>query len=216
MMTENESPLLNITDIVSWRDRWWLLDVETGGLDRQEDDIITLRLACMEDFKITQEQELLIRPRRPLRAWAEGVTGISNQMLEQALPLEEALRELDVLDSPLLFLDRDFTLPFLRNAYSRCGREFSKPCLLLDRLAARLLGCSSRQKTERFLEKLPPPDCSRGVPPSRNTDLRKLYELSLAVFYALENVRHIQDTAQLNDWNFYGIILSNLREGRKC
>ena len=58
-------------------------------------------------------------------------------------------------------------------------------------------------------------DRLRGMPP-RNSDLRKLYELSLAVFYALENVHHIQDTAQLNDWNFYGIILSSLREGRKC
>jgi hypothetical protein len=36
--------------------------------------------------------------------------------------------------------------------------------------------------------------------PPRNPDLRKLYELSLAVFDALENVHHIQDTAQLNDW----------------
>ena len=130
---------------------WWLLDVETSGLDRQEDDIIALRLACMEEYQIKQEREILIFPRRPLRAWAEGVTGISNQMLEQALPLEETLQELEALDSPLLFLDRDFTLPFLRNAYSRCDREFSNPCLLLDRLAALLLGCSPRQKTDIFL-----------------------------------------------------------------
>ncbi len=169
----------------------------------------------MENYNVIQEREILVRPRRPLRPWVEGLTGISNQTLEQALPLEEALRELDALDSPLLFLDRDFTLSFLRIACSRCGREFSKLCLLLDRLTAMLLGGSPRQKTERFLEKLPLPDCFRGVPP-RNTDLRKLYELSLAVFYALENVHHIQDTAQLNDWNFYGIILSSLREGRKC
>ena len=215
MMTGNESLLLNITDTVSWRDRWWLLDVETSGLDRQEDDIIALHLACMENHNVIQKREILARPRRPLRPWAEKLTGISSQALGQALPLEEALLELEALDSPLLFLDRDFTLPFLRNAYSRCGREFSKPCLLLDRLAARLLGCSPRQKTDMFLEKLPPPDCLRGMLP-RNTDLRKLYELSLAVFYALENVCHIQDTAQLSDWNFSGIILSNLREGRKC
>ena len=214
-MTGNESPLWSITDTVAWRDRWWLLDVETSGLDRQEDDIIALRLACMENYNVIQEREILAHPRRPLRAWAEGVTGISNQMLEQALPLEEALRELDVLDIPFLFLDRDFTLPFLQNAYSRCGQEFSKPCLLLDRLAARLLGCSSRQKTEMFLENLPPPDSLRGTPP-HDTDLGKLYELSLAVFYVLEKVRHIQDTAQLNDWNIYGIMLSNLKEGRKC
>lgn len=198
-MTENEPPLLNITDTVSWRDRWWLLDAETSGLDRQEDDIIALRLACMEDHKITQERELLIRPRCPLRAWAEGLTGISNQTLEQALPLEEALRELDALDSPFLFLDRDFTLPFLRNACSRCGREFSKPCLLLDRLAVVLLGCSSRQKTEMFLEKLPPPNGLCGTPP-QNPDLRKLYALSLTVFHVLEETYRIQNTAQLTDF----------------
>ena len=198
-MTENENPLLNITDTVSWRDRWWLLDVETSGLNRQEDDIIALRLAFMEDHKITQEREILIRPRRPLRPWAEGLTGISNQTLEQAHPLEEALRELDALDSPFLFLDRDFTLPFLRNAYSRCGREFSKPCLLLDRLAARFLGCSSRQKTEMFLEKLPPSNGLCGAPP-QNPDLRKLYALSLAVFHVLEETYRIQNTVELTDF----------------
>lgn len=198
-MIENESPLLNITDTVSWRDRWWLLDAETSGLDRQEDDIIALRLTCMENYNVMREREILIRPRRPLRAWAEGLTGISNQTLERAFPLEEALRELDVLNGPFLFLDRDFTLPFLRNACLRCGREFSKPCLLLDRLAARLLGCSSRQKTEMFLEKLPPPNglCDAL---SQNPDLRKLYALSLAVFHVLEGTYHIQNTAQLTDF----------------
>lgn len=198
-MTENEAPLLNISGTVSWRDRWWLLDVETSGLDRKEDDIIALRLACMEDYQIKQERELLIRPRRPLRPWAEGLTGISNQMLEQARPLEEALRELDALDSPFLFLDRGFTLPFLRNACSQCGRKFSKPCLLLNRLAARLLGCSSRQKTEIFLEKLSPPNGLCGAPP-QNPDQRKLYVLSLAVFHVLEGTYHIQNTAQLTDF----------------
>lgn len=198
-MIENESPLLNITDTVSWRDRWWLLDAETSGLDRQEDDIIALRLTCMENYNVMREREILIRPRRPLRAWAEGLTGISNQTLERAFPLEEALRELDVLNGPFLFLDRDFTLPFLRNACLRCGREFSKPCLLLDRLAARLLGCSSRQKTEMFLEKLPPPNGLCDALP-QNPDLRKLYALSLAVFHALEGTYHIQNTAQLTDF----------------
>lgn len=198
-MTENESPLLNITDTVSWRDRWWLLDAETSGLDRQEDDIIALRLACMENYNVMREREILIRPRRPLRPWAEGLTGISNQTLERALPLEEALRELEALDSPFLFLDRDFTLPFLRNACSRCGREFLKPCLLLHRLAARLLGCSSRQKTEMFLEKLSPPNGLCGAPP-QNPDLRKLYAHSLAVFHVLEETYHIQNTAQLTDF----------------
>ena len=92
MLTQTtvESPILNLTGTVHWRDRWWLLDVETSGLDRQEDDIIALRLAWMENYNVIQEREILVRPRRPLRPWVEGLTGISNQTLEQALPLEEA------------------------------------------------------------------------------------------------------------------------------
>lgn len=199
MMTKNEGFLLNMTGTVRWRDRWWLLDVETSGLDSQEDDIIALRLACVEEYQIKQEREILILPRRPLRSWAEGLTGISNQTLEQALPLEEALRELDSLNSPFLFLDRGFTLPFLRNAYSRCGQEFSKPCLLLDRLAALLLGCSPRQKTDQFLRKLPPPNGLCDAPP-RNPDLRKLYALFLAVFHVLEETYRIQNTVELTDF----------------
>lgn len=192
-------PTSHMTKAAAWNDCWKLLDVETSGLDRQEDDIIALRLACMENCKIQSEREILIRPRRPLRPWAERLTGISNQALDRAVSLGEAIGQLELLDAPLLFLDRGFTLPFLQAAYRRCGREFLHPCLLLDRLAALLLGGSPRQKTERFLEKLPLPDRPRGMPP-RNPDLRKLYELSLAVFYALENVHLIQDTAQLNDW----------------
>lgn len=200
MMTKNEGFLLNMTGTVRWRDRWWLLDVETSGLDRQEDDIIALRLACMEHYNVIREREILIRPRRLLRPWAEGLTGISNQDLEQATPLDGAIVQLEELECPLLLLDRDFTLTFLQNAYSRCDREFSKSCLLLDRLAALLLGCSPRQKTDIFLEKLPPPNGLCGAPP-RNPDLRKLYALSLAVFHVLEGTYHIQNTAQLTDFD---------------
>ena len=197
--TSEHLPVCNITEPAAWSGLWWLLDVETSGLNRQEDDIIALRLACMEDFSITEEREILIRPRQPLSPWAEKLTGIINQALEQALSPDEAVSQLEELDGPFLFLDRDFTLPFLQNAYLRCGREFALPCLLLDRLTAMLLGCSPRQRADAFLKQLPPPDGLGGMPP-HNTDLRKLYELSLAVFRVLEETHHIQNTAQLNDF----------------
>lgn len=74
MMTNSEGPLLNMTSTAHWQDRWWLLDVETSGIDREKDDIIALRLACMEDYNIIQEREILVCPRRPLRRWAERLT----------------------------------------------------------------------------------------------------------------------------------------------
>lgn len=198
-MAATGNPVLNIRGTSYWRDSWWLLDVETSGLDRREDDIIALRLACMGDYKITQEREILVRPRRSIRPWAEKLTGITNQDLEQAIFLEEAVSQLEQLNGPFLFLDRDFTMPFLQNAWLRCGRKFALPCLLLDRLAARLLGCSSRQKEDRFLEQLPSSEVLGGTPP-QDRCLKKLYELSLAGFHALEETYHIQNTAQLADF----------------
>ena len=67
--TSEHLPVCNITEPAAWSGLWWLLDVETSGLNRQEDDIIALRLACMEDFSITEEREILIRPRQPLSPW---------------------------------------------------------------------------------------------------------------------------------------------------
>lgn len=83
MMTENESPLLYITDTVSWRDRWQLLDVETSGLDRQEDDIIALRLTCMENYNVIQERKILIRPPPP----APSLGGMNDRHLQSGLGL---------------------------------------------------------------------------------------------------------------------------------
>ncbi len=197
--TSEHLPVCNITEPAVWSGLWWLLDVETSGLNRQEDDIIALRLACMENFSITEEREILIRPRQLLSPWAEKLTGITNLTLEQALSPDEAVSQLEELDGPLLFLDRDFTLPFLQNAYLRCGQEFTLPCLLLDRLAAMLLGCSPRQKEDRFLAQLPPLDSLGRTPPQVHS-LQKLYELSLAVFHVLEETHHIQNAAQLNDF----------------
>lgn len=180
-----DSVLLHMEGPASRQGRWWLLDIETSGIDPVQDDIIALRLACLEDRVVREEREVLVRPRRPLRPWAEQLTGIANQDLEQAISLQEAADALEALDAPLVLLDRDFGLPFLQNAFSLCGREFCLPCLLLDRLAALLLGCSPKQRTERFLAQLPPPaGWESGAP--RDRYLCALYQLTLAAFARLE------------------------------
>ncbi len=113
----------DLTGGVSWQGHWWLLDVETNGLDRREDDIIALRLARMEGYKTIEEREILVRPRRPSSPWAEQLTGISTEALEQAIPLEKALEELETANgSGCLFLyNQSFVVPFLENAYRQCG-----------------------------------------------------------------------------------------------
>lgn len=195
-MTNTESPTRQnhfcreLTIGASWQGCWWLLDVETNGLGRREDDIIALRLARMEGYVTTEEREILVRPRRPSSPWAERLTGISNQELEEAAPLEEALEQLEAANASdrLLLYDRDFTVPFLENAYAQCGRTFRLDYLPLDRLAEQL-GVPGPKRIGRLLETLPPPPASWPDVPPENGELAWLYQLTRALFYRLEEAR---------------------------
>ena len=201
-MTKSENPILNMASTAHWQDRWWLLDVETSGLHPQEDDIIALYLACMENFAVDEERTILVRPQKPLEPRIERLTGISNQDLEQGIPLEDAMRQLKELEGEnFLIHDRNFTLPFLKRVCAQCHIEYKPSCVLLDRLAVLLLrGPDHRRlslKIRNLLDKLPdPPNDWANVPP-KNRYLTELYQLALALFGKSTVEYDVHDTSQL-------------------
>ena len=202
MTVKSESPLLNKIGTVRWQDRWWLLDVETSGLHPQGDEIIALYLACMENFAVVEERTILIHPQKPLELRVERLTGISNQDLEQGIPLEDATRQLKELEGEnFLILDRNFTLPLLKRACVQCGTEYQPSCVLLDRLAVLLLRGPEHRRVSllirNLLERLPdPPDDWPNVP-SDNRSVKELYRLALALFGKLVVEYDVHDTSQL-------------------
>lgn len=164
---------------------WWLLDFETSGLDRKKDSIIALFLARLEEWKTSEERTILIRPDKPLEPWAEKLTGISNRELEQAMPLEDGLIELERVRDRFLILDQGFILPFLENFYLRCGEKFSRCFLTLDCLLEQL-GIPAKQRVGKLLEALPPPPEFWPDVPPENIYLAELYHLIRALLYRLE------------------------------
>jgi hypothetical protein len=195
-LTRHDRFCCKLTD-TPWQGRWWLMDVETNGLDCRENDIIALYLSCMEGFKTIEERTLLIRPRHPSSPWAEGLTGIANRELEQAAPLGEALAQLDAANASgcLLLYHQSFVVSFLKNAYERCGREFQLDYLPLDRLAVRL-GAPWPKPIGRVLEALEAPTARPYAPPG-NRYLAQLYQLALTLFEKLDTAYDVHDTAQL-------------------
>ena len=165
----------------------WLLDFETSGLDRKKDSIIALFLARLEAWKTVEERTILVRPEVPLEPWVEKLTGISNRDLEQAMPLEDALIELERIWGwgRCLVLNQGFILPFLENAFDRCGKKFSLCFLTLDCLLEQL-GISPKQRIGKLLEALPPPPESRPDVPPENVYLAERYQLTRALLYRLE------------------------------
>lgn len=164
---------------------WWLLDFETSGLDKEKDSIFALFLARLEDWKTVEERTILIRPEEPLEPWVERLTGISNRDLEQAMPQEDALIELESICGRFLFFNRRFILPFLENFYRRSGKEFSHCYLTVDCLLEQI-GISPRQRIVKLLGTVPPPPESWPDVPPENAGMTELYQLTRAVIYQLE------------------------------
>lgn len=122
-----------------FNDAWYLIDIETTGLDRWKDRIIAIRIARMANYEINWERPTIyIRQDKPLPAQISEITGITDNMLAGGVSMEEALEELDSLpckDTPFLFANEDFATGFLNAEYLRCGKTFDRPYVAIDKLA---------------------------------------------------------------------------------
>ena len=117
-----------------------IIDLETTGVDVWKDSIICIRLAYMANYKIVgQPQMIYIRQSKPLPDGISKLTGITDEMLAQGISLEEAVEQLEGLscsDTPFVFTSEEFTAGFLKAAFLRCGKSFTRPYVAIDKLYA--------------------------------------------------------------------------------
>lgn len=81
----------------------------------------------MENYTITQERKILVRPRRLPSLWAEKLTGISNQSLEQASSLDEAMNRRRKRMAPSCSLAGTVPFHFCRAPVSGVGGSSPSP-----------------------------------------------------------------------------------------
>jgi ATP-dependent DNA helicase DinG len=92
------------------------LDIETTGLDPNKDAILEIGAVRFNGRRVEGEWETLLNPGRPIPPFITQLTGISNQMVIQAPPLQDVLSDLKdfVGDVPILGHNEGFDLAFLR------------------------------------------------------------------------------------------------------
>ena len=74
-----------------FNDAWYLIDIETTGLDVWKDRIIAIRFSKMANFEVHGESTIYIRQPESLPENITKLTGITDDMLEHGVSLEEAL-----------------------------------------------------------------------------------------------------------------------------
>ena len=92
------------------------LDLETTGLDLENNAIIEIGAIRFNNRRVEEEFETLIRPPHAIPQFITNLTGISNQMVQNSPSIDEILPELEdfVADLPILGHNVKFDVGFLR------------------------------------------------------------------------------------------------------
>lgn len=101
-----------------------VVDLETTGLDPDNDTIIEVAALRVRDLQAVEEYSALIRMDRPLPESIVQLTGITDETLEESgIPLGEALQALVAFmgNDVLLIHNASFDLAFLEKGLARLG-----------------------------------------------------------------------------------------------
>lgn len=92
------------------------LDIETTGLDPQNDAIIEIGAVKFNGSRIEAEYSQLINPGRPIPPMITQLTGITDQMVLKEPPIKAVIQDFEdfVGDCPVLGHNVRFDLSFLR------------------------------------------------------------------------------------------------------
>ncbi len=116
-------------------------DLETTGLNCERDEIIEIGALKVKDGKVTERFGRLIKPRLSVPPEITAITGITNEMLESAPPVEKVIPEFVLFcrDEILLGHNVMFDYKFTKVYAKRYGLPFEKKGLDTLKIARKVL-----------------------------------------------------------------------------
>lgn len=125
-------------------------DLETTGLYPGQDEITEIGAVLLRNGQVEERFQTFVDPKRPLPAEIVKLTGITDEMLQGAPELPQALeRFLRFVDGrPLIAHNAAFDLSFLQEACRKTGRSFASTSVDTLLLSRHLLPNLSRHKLD--------------------------------------------------------------------
>lgn len=110
------------------RNEYVALDVETTGLNPQNDDVIEVAVIVFNEHEEISRYSQLVRPRRPLSLQISRLTGITQDMLDESPRFEEIVDDLSeaIGDRPIIGHNISFDMSML------AGEGFKPENRLID------------------------------------------------------------------------------------
>lgn len=120
--------------------RWALVDIETTGLHLTQDEITEIAVLILTDSGVALKWHRLLKPRRSISPAITALTGISNDMVNDAPSFGDIAHELLGLLQSCVFVAHNarFDYGFIKNGFKRVGLNFQAPVLCTIKLLKQL------------------------------------------------------------------------------
>lgn len=121
-------------------DNYTVLDIETTGLSPQYSEIIEIGALCVRGGSVEDEFQKLIKPYRPIPPAITSLTGITNEMVQNAEELEQVLPEFlyFAADDIIVGHNVNFDLNFIIDRAEFFGGSFSNDYVDTMRISRKL------------------------------------------------------------------------------
>lgn len=118
-----------------------IIDIETTGLRPQFDRITEIAIFIHDGKRIINEFSTLIHPERTIPYHISGLTGITNEMVEDAPPFYEVAKKIIELTDNQIFVAHNarFDYNFIKEEFKNLGYHFKREILDTVKLSRRLV-----------------------------------------------------------------------------
>lgn len=118
-----------------------VIDIETTGGNHRWGKITEIAIFIHDGKKVTAEFSTLINPEIPISSFITQLTGISNEMVQEAPTFQEVALAIARITEGQIFVahNSQFDYHFIRAEFQRLGQEFERPTLCTVRTSRRLL-----------------------------------------------------------------------------
>jgi DNA polymerase III subunit epsilon len=132
-----------------------IVDVETTGSDPATDRVTEIAVLQIERFALTGQWSTLVNPGRPMPTPIQALTGITQEMLEQAPRFGQIAVELYERLAGRVFVAHNarFDYGFLRREFDRAGIKYQARTLCTVRLSRRLYPGAGGHDLDSLIER---------------------------------------------------------------
>lgn len=134
--------------------KYAIIDVETTGGSARRERLTEIAIAIHDGRNVLDTFESLINPERPIPPFIQNLTGITNEMVEDAPYFYEIARKIVEMTEGCIFVAHNvkFDYMFIRSEFERLGYSYQRRQLCTKQLSKKLFPQIGRYGLDRLID----------------------------------------------------------------